>query len=142
MSARFFLDTNVFVYAFDPESPAKAAKANDLIREALRDRHGVIGTQVVQEFLNVATRKFSTPLTIPDCKQYLSDVLFPLCAVYTDDELYRDALDVQGGTGYAFYDSLILAAAERAGCRTVYSEDMQSGQSVGRLKIVNPFAGL
>ena len=140
MNAKFFLDTNVFVYAFDHGAPGKAAKANELIQRALNDRHGVISTQVVQEFLNVAIRKFYKPLTIPDCKDYLSTVLQPLCTVYPDEHLYREALDIQGSTGYSFYDCLILAAADQAGCRTVYSEDLQAGQKIRNMEIANPFA--
>ena len=139
MSAKFFLDTNVFVYAFDGDSPGKAKKANELIRKALKDRQGVISTQVVQEFLNVAIRKFRKPLTIPDCKQYLSAVLWPLCTVYPDEFLYREALDIQGETGYSFYDCLILAAADHAGCGVLFSEDLQAGRTVKNLEIVNPF---
>jgi len=101
---------------------------------------GVISTQVVQEFLNVAIRKFARPLTIPDCKQYLSAALLPLCTVYPDERLYLEALDIQVETKYSFYDCLILAGASRAGCSIVYSEDLQAGRSVRNLKIVNPFA--
>jgi predicted nucleic acid-binding protein len=139
MSAKFFLDTNVFVYAFDSDSTGKASKANELIRKALKDREGVISTQVVQEFLNVAIRKFRKPLTIPDCKQYLAAVLLPLCTVYPDEHLYREALDIRAETGYSFYDCLILAGADSAGCDTVFSEDLQAGRSVKNLEIVNPF---
>jgi predicted nucleic acid-binding protein len=140
MNAKFFLDTNVFVYSFDSDSPGKASKANELIRKALKERQGVISTQVVQEFLNVAIRKFRKPLTIPDCKQYLSAVLLPLCTVYPDENLYREALDIQAETGYSFYDCLILAGADRAGCGIVFSEDLQAGRLVKNLEIVNPFA--
>jgi len=140
MSAKFFLDTNVFVYSFDTNSPGKASKANELIRKALKERQGVISTQVVQEFLNVAIRKFRKPLTIPDCKQYLSAVLLPLCTVYPDEYLYREALDIQAQTGYSFYDCLILAGADRGGCGIVFSEDLQAGRLVKNLEIVNPFS--
>lgn len=140
MSAKFFLDTNVFVYAFNNESPGKASKASELIRKALKERQGVISTQVIQEFLNVATRKFSKPLTVPDCKQYLSAVLLPLCTVFPDEYLYREALDIQVETGYSFCDCLILAGADRSGCGIVFSEDLQAGRLVKNLEIVNPFA--
>jgi len=56
LRGRFFLDTNVLVYSFDPDSPAKQALARQLIVEGLRAQRAVISTQVVQEFLNVATR--------------------------------------------------------------------------------------
>jgi predicted nucleic acid-binding protein len=139
MSAKYFLDTNIFVYSFDPSQPMKRAHALTLITAALQSREGLISTQVIQEFLNVATRKFSAPLGFADCQEYLARVLYPLCQVFPDLALYRSSLDVQQKTGYSFYDSLILAGALRAGCTILYSEDLQAGQQVDAIKIVNPF---
>jgi predicted nucleic acid-binding protein len=58
MSARFFLDTNIFVYSFDASSPKKAAESRKLIRSAIQTRNGIVSYQVVQEFFNVALRRF------------------------------------------------------------------------------------
>lgn len=63
----------------------------------------------------------------------------PLCEVFPTIALYREALGVQADTGYSFYDSLIIAAALETGCGVLYSEDLQEGQTVRELKIVNPF---
>lgn len=139
MSGKDFLDTNIFVYAFDKTAPVKMKKAGAIIRGALEQGTGVISTQVMQEFLNVAVTKFETPLSVPDCKEYLATVLTPLCAVYPDEGLYRDAMDIRVSTGFSFYDSLIVAGAVRAGCKRLFSEDMQTGRTVMGTKIVNPF---
>jgi predicted nucleic acid-binding protein len=139
--ARWFLDTNVFVYTFDAGSPAKRERARALVAGSLKTRRGVISFQVVQEFLNVATRKFAAPLTAADCRTYLTEVLDPLCEVQSGPDLYRDALAVRERTGFAFYDSLIVAAAARAGCDRLYSEDLPHGQRVGGVLIENPFRG-
>ena len=56
MSARFFLDTNLFVYRFDHDAPTKARRATQLICEAVVKRAGIVSYQVVQEFFNVAQR--------------------------------------------------------------------------------------
>jgi len=140
MSAEFFLDTNVIVYSFDSGASEKSTIAFRLIRNALQTGEGIISTQVVQEFLNVATRKFSVPMKPEDAKQFLLKVLNPLCQVYADLPLFESCLELQAETGYSFYDSLILAGAIRAGCSTVYSEDLQAGQTVRGVRIVNPFA--
>ena len=66
MSARFFLDTNVFAYSFDRGSPAKSRRAAQLIREAVTNRKGIVSYQVVQEFFNLALRKFEEPMTVPE----------------------------------------------------------------------------
>ena len=139
MSAEAFLDTNVLVYCFDPGEPAKQQRARELVGEALRDGTAVISTQVAQEFLNLATRKFTHAFTGDDLRAYLDAVLAPLCQVFPDAALFRLALDVKDETGYGFYDSLIVAAALRAGCTRLYSEDMQDGRAIRGLVIENPF---
>ena len=58
MSAKYFLDTNIFVYCFDDTQPEKKVCALALVAGALQDGNGVISTQVIQEFLNASTRKF------------------------------------------------------------------------------------
>ena len=94
---------------------------------------------MIQEFLNVATQKFQTPLKKQDCRKYISNVLDPLCEVFASIELYHTALEIQEGWQYSFYDSLIIAAALRANCRILYSEDLQHDQRIRELVIKNPF---
>jgi predicted nucleic acid-binding protein len=141
MSAKYFLDTNVIVHSFDARQPEKKERALALIGTALQTREGIISSQVIQEFLNVALRKFAVPLRAQDCRNYLKTVLGPLCEVYPDQALYEASLELQQETGYSFYDSLILASALRGGCEILYSEDLQAGQQVHRVRIVNPFNG-
>jgi predicted nucleic acid-binding protein len=139
MSAKYFLDTNVIVVSFDASQPAKKERALALIGDALQSGLGMISTQVIQEFLNVATRKFAEPLKAEDGLAYLKMVLGPLCKVYPDLELFETSLELQRDSGYSFYDSLILAAALRGGCETLYSEDLKDGQQVRGVSIANPF---
>jgi predicted nucleic acid-binding protein len=93
MSARFFLDTNIFVYSFDASSPKKAAQATKLIRKGVETRGGIVSYQVVQEFFNVALRRFAKPMSSVDAEQYLSTTLRPLLAVHSSSALYGEALD-------------------------------------------------
>jgi predicted nucleic acid-binding protein len=139
MSGKFFLDTNIFVYSFDHDHSEKRKRSLELIAEALETGYGMISTQVVQEFLNVATRKFAVPLRNEDAHAYLRTVLNPLCRVYPDVELFEMALDTRQISGYSIYDSLIIAAARRGGCSTLLSEDLHSGQQIAGLTIVNPY---
>ena len=140
MSARYFLDTNIFIYSFEPRQPAKKERSLSLIREGLSRGMGIISTQVIQEFLNVATCKFAVPMKLDDSQLYLRLVLNPLCQVYPSLALYQTALDLQAETRYSFYDSLIIAAAIHGGCEILYSEDFQDGQAVQGVSIVNPYA--
>jgi predicted nucleic acid-binding protein len=139
MSAKYFIDTNIFVYSFDDRQPDKKERSIALIQQGLKTGLGMISTQVVQEFLNVATQKFAVPMKPEDSKSYLRLVLNPLCQVYPNLLLYETCLDLQNETRYSFYDSLILSAAIQAGCDILYSEDLQDGQELRGIKIVNPF---
>ena len=139
MNGKAFIDTNIFVYSFDDQQPEKQERSRAIIQEALEFGTGMISTQVIQEFLNVATRKFAVPMKLEDCRAYLRRVLNPLCQVYPDLSLYETCLAIMSETHYALYDSLILAAAVQGDCSILYSEDLQAGQTVRNLKIQNPF---
>ena len=137
MSADDFLDTNVLVYSVDSESPEKRQRALELVNRSVTARTGCISFQVVQETLNVLIRKTDTP--VDRIREMLDVVLVPLWQVYPSAVLYQDAISIQGRYGFSFYDSLIVAAALEAGCTRLYSEDLQHGQQVQRLTVVNPF---
>jgi predicted nucleic acid-binding protein len=139
MSDRFFLDTNIFVYSFDRSAAMKAQKASQLIRKALAKQKGIVSYQVVQEFFNVALRKFSQPMKAADAEQYLGTVFRPLLGVHSSQALYAEALHLQAKSGLSWYDSLIVSAAIQAQCEFLYTEDLQHGQQFGSLQISNPF---
>jgi predicted nucleic acid-binding protein len=139
-SGRFFLDTNIFVYTFDGRSPSKRARANDLVARALDTRRGVISYQVVQEFLNVATRKFAKPMLAPEAQVYLARILMPLCEVFPDSSLYSQALSICGETQLSFYDALIVSSAIAGDCPILWTEDLQHRQRIRSVEIRNPFA--
>src|ERR1700740_222210 len=92
MSARFFLDTHIFVYSFDQTAPQKPACAAELIRQAVRSRNGIISYQFAQEILNVALRRFEHPMSPAEGEQYLATTLHPLMAVNSSAALYGEAL--------------------------------------------------
>jgi predicted nucleic acid-binding protein len=140
MSGRFFLDTNIFVYSFDPSSPKKAAQAQKLIRNALETGGGIVSYQVMQEFFNVALRRFSKPMNSLDAEQYLSTTLRPLLAVHASPALYGEALRIGARFELPWYDSLIVASATEGRCGVLYREDFQDGQQIGSLTLSNPFA--
>jgi len=139
MSARFFLDTNVFVYAFDNNAPSKAKKAGDLIRRAADTGEGIVSYQVVQEFFSVAFRRFAQPMTVAEAEQYLTTVLRPLLAVHSSPAIYFEALRIRERHRISWYDSLIVAAAMEGRCEKLYSEDLQPGRKLEGIEIENPF---
>lgn len=139
MSGRFFLDTNIFVYSFDQSAAAKAQRAAQLICEALATQKGIISYQVVQEFFNVALRRFSRPMQSTDAEQYLSTVFRPLLGVHSSQALYAEALRLHAQSGLSWYDALIVSAAIQARCDQLFTEDLQHGQRFGTLQVRNPF---
>lgn len=139
MKDRFFIDTNIFIYSFDQEAPEKRDQAQSLIRRALHEGSGRISYQVVQEFLNVARHKFKNPLRAEDLVFYLETVLSPLCDVFPSLDFFRRGVRLSDRYGYSTYDSLIIAAAIDANCSTLYSEDLQHGQTIQTTTIINPF---
>jgi len=140
MNARYFLDTNIFVYTFDRTAAAKSRRAAHLIRDAVTTRKGIVSYQVVQEFFNLALRRFAQPLTIPEAEQYLAAVFRPLLAVHSSPALMSEALHLTSRYRLSWYDALIVAAAMESGCNVLYSEDLQHGQKFGELRVENPFA--
>ena len=132
-----FLDTNVFISLFDDADEHKRAVAERIVSDALVSGHAVVSHQVVQEALNVMTRKLGA--STDDARRFLEAVLDPLWHIGPSTDLYGTALDVRGRYGFSFYDALIVASALAAGCSRLLSEDLQHGQRVGDLTIVDPF---
>jgi predicted nucleic acid-binding protein len=140
MSGKFFLDTNIFVYAFDATAPAKARKAARLVRDAVDTGKGIVSYQVVQEFFNLAFRRFAQPMGSAEAEQYLITVFRPLLAIHSSPALYVEALRIAGKYRVAWYDSIMIASALEGRCDVLYSEDFQHGREIEGLRIENPFA--
>ncbi len=139
MSADRFFDTSIFIYHLGSSDVAKHRIAEELVRGALEARDACISYQVIQECLNVATRKARVTLSIEEARTYPDVVLMPLLRISASEALYHRALDVQARWRFSFYDSLIVAGALSAGCTTLFSEDLQDGQRIEGLTIRNPF---
>jgi predicted nucleic acid-binding protein len=126
------LDTNVLVYAFTTDPRAVAA-------QALLERGCLVSVQGLNEFTNVARRKLG--MSWQEVHDALSAIR-TLCrtALPIDLGTHEDALRIAERHGYPIFDALMISAALRAGCDTLWSEDMQDGMAIdGRLRIVNPF---
>jgi len=130
--AESFFDTNVLLYLLSTDA-AKADRAESLLAAG-----GVISVQVLNEFAAVALRKLAMPVA------ELREILEPIrnvCRVEpVTEDTHERALALVERYGFSFYDALLVAAALRAGCARLYSEDFQHGQVVDRqLRILNPF---
>ena len=137
MSVEYFIDSNVFVYLFDETNEHKRERAVRLVRQALENDSGCISYQVVQETINVLTRKLD--VAPDDARKLLDRTLAPLWKVNPTRTLYDRGLDMQTRYRFSFYDSLIVAAALEAGCKTLYTEDLKHGQRIEGVTVTNPF---
>jgi predicted nucleic acid-binding protein len=135
----FFLDTNVLVYTFDGTDLAKQSTARAWVRNALTTQRGIISSQVVQEFLNVALTKFARRMGVTEAREYLRGVLQPLCQHAPGTSSFDHALLLKEQTGYTWYDALIIAAAIETGCAWLITEDLDHGRKIGCVTIHNPF---
>lgn len=130
--AESFFDTSVLLYLLSSESQ-KANRAEELLEQA-----GIISVQVLNEFTAVASRKLKMPLA--EIREVLSTVRGICRTDPLTTEEHDRAHEIAQRYGFSFYDSVIVASALRAGCKTLYSEDLQHGQIIERqLKVVNPF---
>ena len=134
MSGKTFLDTNIVVYLYSGDEPEKQATALALIEGSVP----VVSTQVLSELANTLSRKFK--LSYDVVAQAVAEVRDACTVVPVTPDTILQALVLAQKYRYAYYDSLILAAALSAGCETLATEDMQHGQIIeGTLKIHCPF---
>ncbi|HKW17930.1 MAG TPA: PIN domain-containing protein [Terriglobales bacterium] len=142
MKGKFFLDTNILVYALDSTFGKKSEVSFNLVRHAIQTKRGVISYQVVQEYFNVAFKQFAKPLPLSEADNYLRTVFRPLLAVQSSSLLFADALRIKIHHQFSWYDALIASAALQAGCEVLYTEDLQNGRILEALRIENPLAGI
>ncbi len=132
MPAERFLDTNILVCAFAADDP-RSARAEMLLAEG-----GVIGVQVLNEFTSVTRRKLAWDWPqIEAALAVIGDLLGqarPLTA-----GIHAHAGQLARDHALSFYDALIVAAAADAGCRALFSEDLQHGRKFGTVTVHDPF---
>ena len=135
---KVFFDTNILVYSADESDARKQKIATALIKDAINSGNGVISTQCLQEFFNVAQKKLNiSKQAAKELVEYFANNL-PVAKISVP--LILSAVDISIKNKFSFWDSLILSAANDTGCATVYSEDLTDQQIVGGAMIQNPFA--
>lgn len=127
-----FFDSNILLYLLSADS-VKADRAEQIVGAG-----GVISVQVLNEFASVASRKLT--MSISEVREALSAIRAVCKVVPLNEETHDAGLRVAERYGLSIYDAMIVAAAQLANCKTLFSEDMQDGQSFdGRCKVENPF---
>jgi predicted nucleic acid-binding protein len=138
MSAECFVDTNLLVYARDSSEPEKQPIAIGWLSQLWKQEKGRISTQVLNEYYVTVTQKLEPGLPV---KQARSDVraLGIWNPVAMSSRLIEASWDIQDDYRYSWWDTLVITSALFLDCRYLLSEDMQHGQSIGALTLVNPF---
>jgi predicted nucleic acid-binding protein len=136
MSAVVFVDSNVLIYWVDGDDPEKQQRAALWLQDLWNHRSGRISFQVLQEFFFAAIRRK------PDMAEPIRAEVHSLLAwnpIRPDAALLEYAWKIQDRYRLSFWDSMIVAAAKAARCRWLLTEDLQDGQDLEGLTVVNPF---
>jgi predicted nucleic acid-binding protein len=138
MIAPVFVDTNVLVYTRDASAGAKQARARDWMAHLWGTGRGRLSYQVLDEYYVVVTRKLKPGLGPEDARNDVRDLLaWQPQAV--DSDVVEMAWEVEDRFGLAFWDALVVSAAQLAGCRYLLTEDLQHGQVLGGVTVLSPF---
>jgi predicted nucleic acid-binding protein len=141
MKDKAFLDTNILVYAFDTADPRKQEISQELLIAGLEHEQHMISVQVLGEFFNVVTRPRVTenPMSSEDARKAIS--MFNLLPVQEIDlNMVHRAIDTHITYRISYWDALIISAAERGGCASILSEDLNNSQEYHGIVVINPFA--
>lgn len=135
MSGKTFIDTNILAYAADADASPRRDASRKVISSLVKEGSGVISTQVMQEFYVAATRKLGMP---PLAAKAVLKTFAVFEVVHVSPDLVHAAIDCSVLNTVSFLDALIIASASSAGCSRVFSEDLNSGQTILGVAIENP----
>lgn len=133
-----FVDTNILVYAEDRDAGSKHTIARELVTDLWRSGEGVLSIQVLQEFFVNVTRKVPQPLSPGDALAIVEQYLTWRVVENTGDLLLA-GIRLASTLKVSFWDALMIQAARVARCDRLWTEDLNHGQRIGDLVIVNPF---
>ena len=135
---RYFVDTNILVYAHDRGAGRRHNVAAELVRKLWKDRSGCLSTQVLQELYVNVRRKAASPVSLTQARALIDDYLRWRVVVNDGRSILR-ALELEEKHSLSFWDSMIIQAAERTSAPVLYSEDLSHGHTYGIVTVVNPF---
>jgi len=133
---RFFVDSNVLLYAMDRRADTKRFGANTWVSQLWKHQAGRLSWQVLHEFYTNAVRKINVPVDAARSLVRSYEIWNPEQPSIAALERAWQWCDV---AQVNFWDALIVASAEQAGCRWLLSEDFQPGRQFAGITVVNPF---
>ncbi|MGA8364774.1 MAG: PIN domain-containing protein [Solirubrobacteraceae bacterium] len=137
MSGKTFVDTNVFVYAVDEAEPAKRDIAQRVLASGQYGEF-VLSSQILSEFYVTITRKLTECVSEAEAAQALERLRkYPTVSI--DVTLVKRAIQISRSAKLSYWDGLVVAAADRAGCGRLLTEDLNDGQEINSVRVENPF---
>ncbi|MFZ0956012.1 MAG: PIN domain-containing protein [Candidatus Sulfotelmatobacter sp.] len=137
MADKFFVDTNILIYAHDRSAGSKHQRARHAIERLWTTGQGVLSTQILQELCINLRRKLARPLPADEVRRLIQDYL-SWEIVVNSPEAVLQALEIEVRYKISFWDALVLQAAEQSGAAILYSEDLAAGQNYGPVRVMNP----
>ena len=138
MNPTCFVDTNVLVYARDASEPAKQPAAERWLRLLWATRSGRVSAQVLNEYYSVVTEKLQPGIGREEARADVRN-LMAWAPVPMDGAVVAGAWTVQDRYGLSWWDALVASAAQVAGCAWLLTEDLQHGQVLDGVTVVDPF---
>jgi len=130
-----FVDTNILIYAHDRGAGEKRIQATRALERLWDEQTGRVSVQVLQEFYVTATQKLKTPRA---SAREIVQIYTPWVQYPTTPETILLASELSERAQLSFWDALIVASAEQVGATQLYTEDLNAGQIIAGVKIVNP----
>jgi predicted nucleic acid-binding protein len=117
--------------------PLKQKVAEQVLDELWRERTGVVSVQVLQEFYVTVTKKLRKPMTKEAAREVV--YLYTRWCLETSPSVVAAAFRIEDEAKIKFWDALVIASAAKAGAVRLLSEDMNHGQVIAGVRIVDPF---
>ena len=137
MSAVAFVDSNVLIYAHDLDAGVKRERAAAKLRELWDAGTGRLSVQVLQEFYVSATQRLAAPIARSTAREVIKTYGLWIHRATSVDTVAR-ATEIAEFARISFWDALIVASAEEVDADELLSEDLNDGQEIAGIKIVNP----
>lgn len=137
MSGVAFVDSNMLIYAHDRDAGPRRERARQLCENLWHERSGCMSVQVLQEFYVTLTRKLRAPVARAQARELVRACISWVLSPTTPETVVR-ATELSEAAEIGFWDALIVAAAEQSGADTLYSEDLNDGQMIAGVRVVNP----
>jgi predicted nucleic acid-binding protein len=137
---KYFVDTNILIYAHDRDAGPKHERARQLIEHLWTTGQGALSTQVLQELCVNLRRRVARPLPSDEIAKLIEDYLSWEIVTNTPQSIIK-ALAIEARYKVSYWDALILQAAESCGATVLYSEDLSHGQRYSGVEVVNPLRG-